>query len=227
MKSESAIISFINNFPVSASLKDTHTGKYIVNNRHNSRQFGVEDPRDIEGLTIRDLGFRQTEWGNQYAQSIEKHDFLTNEKRTSVTRRNVFLDDSGDVQMEEMTKFPITGVRGNVLGIATFRHDITRTLPPINIFQLNRKLYGASDAIDRTMTFLQIKSFFITPPTEAQLRVFLLKAERLTNKEISIALGISDRTVECHSDAVRNKIANDSLSAALARARGAVECRSN
>lgn len=223
MKSESAILSFINNFPVSASLKDAHTGKYIANNTHNSLQFGVKDPKDIEGLTIKDIRFRQTEWGTQYAKSIEKQDFLVREYRRSVTRRRVFLDDSGDVEMEEMTKFAITGVRGDVLGIATIRHDITRTLAPLNVFQINREFYPAANAIERTMIFLDIRRYFISPPTEAQFRVLLLRAERLTNKEIARYLGISDRTVECHSDAVRSRILNDSLPTVLARARGMAE----
>ncbi|MFJ2995671.1 LuxR C-terminal-related transcriptional regulator [Pandoraea sp. NPDC087047] len=215
MKSESSIISFVQNFPVSASLKTADTGQYIVNNAHNSRQFGIEDPKDIEGLTIKDIRFRATEWGKLYANSIAEHDFLANENRTSVTRRNRFLDDSGDAQMEEMTKLPIMGTSGNVLGIATFRRDITRTLPPISVYQLNRNFYTVTDAIERTMIFLGINEYFILAPSEAQFRVFLLKAERFTNKEISRALRISDRTVECHCAAVRNKVAEGSFAAAL------------
>lgn len=42
MKSDSAIFSFIENFPTSASLKTADTGKYIANNIHNSIQFNSE-----------------------------------------------------------------------------------------------------------------------------------------------------------------------------------------
>ncbi|AKC72273.1 LuxR C-terminal-related transcriptional regulator [Pandoraea oxalativorans] len=220
MKSESSIISLIQSFPVSASLKDASTGRYIVNNAHNSRQFGVENPREIEGLTVNDLSFRQAGWGKQYAKSIEEHDFLVLEQRSSVIRRNKFLDDSGDAQIEEMTKFPILGARGNILCVATYRHDITRTLPPFNIYHLHRNFYAANEAIDRTMALIGVKEYFISRPTEAQFRVFLLKAERLSNKEISRTLGVSDRTVECHCVAVRNKLIGDLFYTALSAAKG-------
>lgn len=55
MKSDSAVMSLIENFPVSASLKEADTGRYIVNNLYNARQFGVENPADLAGLTIHEL----------------------------------------------------------------------------------------------------------------------------------------------------------------------------
>lgn len=60
MTSHSALLSLIESFPVSASLKEADTGKYIINNAHNARQFGVENPADLVGLTIRDIDFKQS-----------------------------------------------------------------------------------------------------------------------------------------------------------------------
>ncbi|WP_101631199.1 hypothetical protein [Burkholderia pseudomallei] len=74
MKSDSAIFSFIENFPTSASLKTADTGKYIANNIHNSIQFGINNPKDLEGLTIQDVKFNQKDWGIRYAQLIQDLD---------------------------------------------------------------------------------------------------------------------------------------------------------
>lgn len=74
MKSDSAIFSFIENFPTSASLKTADTGKYIANNIHNSIQFGIKNPKDLEGLTIQDVKFNQKDWGIRYAQLIQDLD---------------------------------------------------------------------------------------------------------------------------------------------------------
>ena len=82
MKSNIELISLIENFPVSASLKEADTGKYVVNNSYFSRQFGVENPMDLVGITIRDLKFRQHEWGTQYATLIEKLDFHARENHS-------------------------------------------------------------------------------------------------------------------------------------------------
>lgn len=211
MKSESTIINFIENFPVPASLKEADTGKYIFNNTHNLRQFGVNHPSDVVGLTIQDLNFRQPEWGALYAQSIEKLDFSARENKSHAMSRHPFLANCGYAQMEEMTKFPVLGFKGNILGIVTYRRDITRTLPPISIFRLYRNFYNATDAIKRVAIFLGIERYFLNPPTETQFHVLLLKSERFTNKEISSFLGISDRTVECHCTALRNKVIDGNL----------------
>jgi hypothetical protein len=227
MKSNSELISLIENFPVSASFKEADTGKYIVNNSYFSRQFGVENPMDLVGITIRDLKFRQQEWGTQYVTMIEKLDFHAREKKSHVLGRNQFLDDSGEAQLEEMVKFPVLGSRGNILGIVTYRHDITPTLPPNSLYRLYRNFYDAKSAIKRVLTCLEVDQYFVTPPTDAQFRVFLLKAERFANKEIGKFLGMSDRTVECHLAALRNKAVDGNLSPVLSLVKWNTPCASD
>ncbi len=227
MKSDSAIISFLENFPVSASLKEADTGKYIVNNVYNSRQFGVQDPTDLVGITIRDLKFRQSEWGARYASMIEKLDFRAREKKSHVLGRHQFLDDDGDVQLEEMVKFPVLGSRKNILGIVTYRHDITPTLPPNNLYRLYRNFYDTKSAIWRVLQYLEVDLYFVTQPTEAQFRVFLLKSERFHIKEIAKFLNMSDRTVECHLNALRNKVVDGNLTHVLSLVKWNASCACN
>ncbi|WP_259676203.1 helix-turn-helix domain-containing protein, partial [Burkholderia pseudomallei] len=133
----------------------------------------------------------------------------------------------GEAQVEEMIKFPILGSRGNILGIVTYRNDITRTLPPIEIYRLNRGFYGASESINRVLIYFGIEKYFFAPLTDAQIQVFLLKSERLTNKEISRLLGISDRTVECHCAALRSKIIDGNLPYILSLVKGSFSCDQN
>jgi hypothetical protein len=227
MKSDSAVISFIENFPVSASFKEADTGRYIVNNAYNSRQFGVENPKDLEGLTIRDLNFCQPEWGKQYSGMIEELDFNAREKKSHMLGRHQFIDNHGEVQLEEMVKFPVLGSRGNILGIVTYRHDITPVLSPNNIYHLYRGFYDAKNAIKRVLVCLEVDQYFVAQPTEAQFRVFLLKAERFANKEVAKFLGTSDRTVECHLVALRNKVVEGNLSRVLSLVKWSSGCADN
>jgi len=224
MKSDSAIFSFIENFPIPASLKEADTGKYIINNLYNSRQFGVENPMDLVGLTIRDLKFCQPEWGARYAKMIEKLDFRAREKKTHMLDRHKFLDESGEAQLEEMVKFPVLGSRRNILGIVTYRNDITPTLSPDNLYRLYRDFYDAKNAIKRVLVYLEIDQCFVMLPTDAQFRVFLLKTERFANKEIAKFLGTSGRTVECHLDALRNKVVDGNLSRVLSLVKWNAPC---
>ncbi len=227
MKSDSAIISCIENFPVSASLKEADTGKYIVNNVYNSRQFGIPYPMDLVGLRIEDLRFCQSEWGKRYANAIGMLDFSAREKKSHVLGRHKFLDHGGEAQLEEMVKFPVLGFRGNVLGIVTYRHDITSTLTPGNLYRLYRNFYDVRKSIRRVLDCLQVNQYFVVPPTDAQFRVFLLKAERFTNKEVAKFLGTSDRTVECHLDALRNKVVEMNLPRVLSLVKWNTSCAQN
>ncbi len=227
MKSNGEIINLIKSFPVSASFKDAATGKYIVNNGLNSQQFGIKNPQDLMGLTIHDVKFCQTEWGARYASMVEKLDLHARTNKILAAGKHQFLDDSGEVQLEEMTKFPVLGSRRNILGIVTYRHDITSTLPPSKLYQLYRNFYDAKNAIKRVLVCLEVDKYFVTLPTDAQFRVFLSKSERFTNKEIAKFLGISDRTVECHLASLRNKIIDSNLYHALTFIKRDASCAGN
>jgi DNA-binding CsgD family transcriptional regulator len=215
MKPDSTLLSLIENFPVSASLKEAETGRYVITNAYNAQQFGIDNPADLIGLTIHDLNFRQSQWGIEYAKAIEKLDFLARENKTHMLGRHRFLDDSGEARLEEMVKFPVLGSRRNILGIVTYRHDVTPTLPPIQLYQLHRSFYEPSSAISRVLAYLNLEPYFIAKATEAQFKVFLLKAERLSNKEAARFLGLSDRTVESHLAALRSKVVDGNLARVL------------
>ncbi len=227
MKSDSNLISLIENFPVPASLKESDAGRYVINNVHNLRQFGVGDWRDIAGLKIQDIAFPKTELGRRYARSVEALDVATREAKSPFTRRSRFVDYCGNVQMDEMTKFPIFGSNGNVIGIVTYRRDVTRTLPPIRIYQLHRYFHPVAEAIKRSLVFFGVETHFLFPPTEAQIRTFLLRSELYSNKEIARFMGVSDRTVECHCAALRNKIVGGDLANVILILKRNISCDEN
>lgn len=123
-----------------------------------------------------------------------------------------------------MVKFPVLGSHGNILGIVTYRHDITHTLPPIALYQLNRCFYDAKSSIKRVLAYLTLDAWFTAPPTDAQLRVFLLKAERFSNKEVARFLNMSDRTVDSHLAALRGKVPDGNLAYVLSQVKWNIAC---
>jgi hypothetical protein len=219
-----AILSFIENFPMSASLKEADTGRYVINNKYNSMQFGIDNPLDLVGLTIKDVRFRQPEWGARYARMVETLDFRACEEKTAVFGLHEFLDDSGEAQLEKMVKFPLLGKRKNILGIATYRYDLTPTLRPYSLYRLYRQFYDGRNSITRVLVCLEIDRHFVATPTDAQFRVFLLRAERFTSKRIAGFLGMSDRTVEYHLNALRNKVVDGNLPWVLSLVEGGTAC---
>jgi len=227
MGSDSTLINVIENFPVPASFKEADTGKYIVNNFANSRQFGIQNPKDLIGLTIHDVKFCQVGWGTHYANMIAALDFHAREKKAAVLGKHQFIDDNGEVQYEEMTKFPVLGSQQNILGIVTYRYDRTEMLSHSKLYQLYRDFYTAHESIKRVLACLNIEASFFILPTETQFRVFLAKAERYPNKHIAKFLGMSPRTVECHLDALRNKVVEGDLRRVLSLVKRSRPCAEN
>lgn len=111
-KSDSDLFSLIENFPVTASLKEADAGRYLINNVHNLREFGVREGRDITGLRIQDIAFPTTEWGRQFARLVEMLDVVAQETRSPAIQRSPFIDSCGNVQMGEITKFPYSDSTG-------------------------------------------------------------------------------------------------------------------
>jgi len=215
MKSHIALIELVETCPNPASFKEADTGKYIVNNAANARQFGILDPNDLIGLTVHDLKFSQPVWGIQYANAIEKLDFLASDEKRFVTDRHLFLDDSGDVQYEKLTKFPVLGLRKNVLGIVTYRHDLTHTIPLADLCALYEQFYEKAETITRLLQHFKIDTNFITQPSEGQFNVLLQKAHGYSTKEIAKRLDLAPRTVDSHMAALRTKAVDGGLSSAL------------
>ena len=215
MRSHSGLIELIEACPNAASFKEADTGKYIVNNAINARQLGILDPKDLIGLTVHDLKFAQPVWGMQYASAIEKLDFLASDEKRSVTDRHLFLDDSGEVQYEKLTKFPVQGLRQNVLGIVTYRHDLTHTIPLADLCALYEQFYEKREAITRLLQYFKIDTNFITEPSEGQFKVLLQKAQGYGTKEIAKRLDLAPRTVDSHMAALRSKVVDGGLNNAL------------
>lgn len=120
------------------------------------------------------------------------------------------------MQFDEVIKLPVLGHSGNVLGVVTYQHNLTSTLPLNQVYDVYRRFYAAPEAVKRVLAYLGITQCFATQPTEAPFRILLAKAQFYTNKEIGRLLGISHRTVDYQFSALRNKVVDGDLLHVLA-----------
>jgi len=173
---------------------------------------GVQDPQDLVGLTVSDVTFLQPDWGGKFANIVAELDFRAAQERTAVSSKHPFLDASGEAQFEEVIKSPIYGSRSKkILGIITYRQDLTDRLSCSEVYALYRNFYAAPEAINRVLAYFGIAQCFAIPPSEAPFRILLAKAQRYSNKEIARSLGISPRTVDYQLTALRNKLVDGDL----------------
>lgn len=222
MKSESALMSMVENYPYPASFKAADTGKYLLSNTLTAQGLGMENPKDLAGLTVYDINFLNPDWGAKYANEIAELEFRACETKTHVLSRhrllfrNSYSDDKGEAQLTEMIKSPVLGRKKNILGIITYRRDVTNTLSYSEVYDLYRHFYDKPEAIKRVLAYLNVAQCFVTPPTEAPFRVFLAKAERChADKEIAKSLDISYRTVEWQTQGLSNCVVDGDLHCVL------------
>jgi len=207
MNSDSKLISAIEHDPRPANFKEADTGKYVVANASNARQLGMENANSMVGLTIHDMSFLQPDWGREHANTMEKLDFHVRDKKIFAYSKHPFLD----ARFEEVTKSPVFGYKNKILGIVSRQRDLTSELSYSGVYELYRYFYSAPEAIKRMLGYLGIEQCFTIAPTEAPFRIFLAKAERLSNKEVGRLLDISHRSVDYQFDMLRNRVVDGDL----------------
>lgn len=217
MKSDSQIISAIEHYPHPAYLKAADTDTFIACNEHAAKRWGLSNAGEFVGRTLRDFSYVETAWGRQHAEMIAGLDFRVRQERKPLTSRHAFLDANGDAQWVELIKLPVLSRADKVIANVSYRRDLTQSLSYAEIYQLYRHFYNDRAAINLMLTYLGIDSVFATAPTETQFRVLLAKADRFSAKQTAKFMGISHRTVECHVEALSNKVIDADLQSVLAR----------
>jgi DNA-binding CsgD family transcriptional regulator len=217
MKSESQLFDLIKVLPNPLNFKEPKSGKYVCANDLSARQVGLESAQQMVGLTVHDLDFSQSEWGNALAEKIAKMDYLVREKKAPVGDTATFLNHEILIH-ETVTKFPILGHRGNVLGIVTFNQELTQCLCHRSLYRLYKKICG-KQAIEKLLHHLEVACWFFTLPTEMELLVLLERAAGNVDKEIAKAYDVSTRTIETHFVNLRTKLKGNTLPAIVSQLR--------
>jgi hypothetical protein len=212
MKPSSELTSVIERYPHSASFKTQDTGTYLFANRRFAEDVGATSADALIGLTVHDLRFASSPTGSVQAAELARLDAAACSGRDMARRCFAFCKtDSGDLQFDEVIKLPVIGRCNKVIGVVTFQNDFTSTLTPMKVFLSYRQFYNSAEAVKRTLRFLGIEQYFVAVPTEAPFKIFLAKAERLSNKQIGRMLGLSPRTVDYQVNALRNRLIDGDL----------------
>ena len=211
MQSHREFISLMENLPQTLTFKVADTGKYIFSNTALQEKFGDLFPRDLVGLTVRDLNYAFPAWGGDYCRKTEAFDFRVREEKVTVTDKRAMRLNNGAIVYEEMTKFPVLGIGNDVLGIVTYGQDLTQTLSCTELYRQYQCFYNNQEAIRRVLTHIDADASFTSQPTEAQFEVFLERVQGRTSKEIAQRLELSHRTVESHLAALRDKVVGGDL----------------
>lgn len=218
MQAKSKLFDFSSALPNPVNFKDPKSGKYLFSNELSATLVGLASPEQMVGLTVRDLNFSrsQSPWGNALAKKIAHMDSLVQERKVAVNDTAAFLKPDGFLIVETVTKLPILGNQGKILGIATVNQELTQRLSHRLLYELYKSICGKQVATQKFLHHLGIASWFFSMPTEKELSVLVERAGGKVDKEIAKAHGVSTRTVETHFVNLRAKLKGDALPSIVA-----------
>jgi DNA-binding CsgD family transcriptional regulator len=213
MKFESQLFDFMKDFPTPVTFKEPKSGKYIFANESFSGIIGFESSDQLIGLTVHDLNFFPSQWGNVWVEEMKKMDWLVQEKKSAVAIKNgnAYLVGEGILRYERTIKTPFLGNCGKVLGIVTSSEDLTERLSHQSLYYLYKKICGKKIAIEKLLHHLEVESWFFVLPTEMELLVLLERATGKSDKEIARTHHVSTRTTETHLVNLRAKVKGNTL----------------
>ncbi len=190
------ILTFINQFPGMVGYLDNQH-KVLMLNQTAIKLLGFRSLEHAIGKTSFDIPSKAAECAEQY---ILQDDFvLNNEKSLQVIDISEYSD--GSIHIWLTTKSLLRDDAGNKTGVCYYAHELNLAL----LNQLfSRVLELPSSAKPRTYWLNQGGYLNLLSDRQQECLYYLIRGKSC--REISIILSISQRTVETHTEEIKNKL---------------------
>ena len=204
----STIEMLIHSMPLHAILKDAKSGKCLDINQSHLSVYGFSKPSDMQGNTVWDVNNFMSQMWLDNARQVEQFDAeVLHTRKPLIKPMRIWLNSQGQVWAHYMSKVPIIGSNGNVIGILGTSQDLTNTLTLSELYQQYCNFYiDRKNAIKLFLGHINMSQFFHTLPSHAETMVLISKKTLLTNKAIAHYLKISEGTVENHINHLCDKL---------------------
>ncbi len=192
-----------------ANIKDANSRKYTYSNKLNLQIYGVTIDKYI-GKTVQDFHPTMKKfWGEKYADYVDELDNkLVIDKKPLVDITRTISDADGRIRVQKMVKIPILN-NSDVLAILSFCHNLKLELR--ELYNQYKLFQPKKLAIVKFLDHLNIRSYFIELPTDAELNVLIESVKYTRNKEVSTKLFLSQKTVEYHLMSLKHKVLKEDL----------------
>ncbi len=218
------VFDVVSSFQTPVHIKDATTGKYLISNQANLEVYNLSAIEEIIGLTVHDFdGFMKPYWGKEFSSHIHRVDHsVVIKSETVVTKDIVFVDVTGLLHIQNMTKIPVNSITGKkVSSIMTISEDFTDRVSNFSLYELYKRHYTTkANAIRYFMKHLKIEKFFSKTLTEKEMYCLLWMQKDQHYRSIADSLYVSIKTVEFHVTNIAAKLHNCSISDVLAYLRG-------
>lgn len=204
-----------------AHIKDSSTKKYIRSNTENLKVYNLKQEKDIIGSTIHDLGdLMQSNWDKEFIDTVDKLDHkVVKTKQVYSDDGRLFLNKSGILHMQYMTKYPIVNSNNIVTSILTISKNAIYKLSLINLYESYLSFFNGNTklSIPNFLKHTGVNEHFEEYPTDAEIRVLIAKKIFPTHKHIANSLNRSVKTIDIHLFNLNTKIKSLDLTQIVAK----------
>ncbi len=217
--SQGILKKFVMNIPEVAHIKNAEKGQYIICNHVAADFYGLNDPEQIEGLTIDDIGkLMSPYWSEHQAKKIVELDsVVVNTGEPVSTDNDVLLTRQGFVRVQHVTKLPLVAGDSKTIAILTICKDITKSESLPGLWERykilhNDKTHGSSCFLK----YLSVDHFIAEDLAEDEVKCLLHLHQSESSDHIANVLGISNNDALALITKFKNKTKTKDLSGILA-----------
>lgn len=185
-----------------AHIKDACSKKYVRSNEENLKVYNFTHEKEIIGATVHDLDdLMQTNWDKEFIDTVDNLDnMVVKTKQVYSDDGRVFLNKSGILRMQYMTKYPVIDSNSVVTAIFTISKNVIYRFTLIKLYEAYLSFYKGNIklAVSSFLKHTGIEQYFEEQPTDAEIKVLIAKKVFPTHKHIANALDRSVKTVDIH-----------------------------
>lgn len=204
-----------------AHIKDACSKKYVRSNEENLKVYNLKHEKEIIGATVHDLDdLMQANWDKNFIETVDELDSrVVKTKQVYSDDGRLFLNKSGVLRMQYMTKYPIIDSNNLVTAILTISKNVVYKLTLIKLYEAYLSFYNGNIklAISSFLKHTGIEQYFEENPTDAEIKVLIAKKVFPTHKHIANALDRSVKTVDIHLFNLNSKIKSLDLTQVVAK----------
>lgn len=159
-------------------------------------------------------------WDKEFIETVDELDNrVVKTKQVYSDDGRLFLNKSGILRIQHMTKYPVVNSNGLVTAILTISKNTVYRLPLLKLYEAYLTFYNGNikHAISSFLIHTGIEQYFEEHPTDAEIKVLIAKKVFPTHKHIANALDRSVKTVDIHLFNLNSKIKSLDLTQIVAK----------
>jgi hypothetical protein len=195
------------------NVKDIKSDSYLMSNQTCDEMWGLPNKSGsgggLVGMSTREVLARVPNFKNLEAELAESARLESKVIATIYKgeRIQTALTWGGVVRVRKLLVIPVIGSQKGPIALATISQDLTRTLNPLDLFNLYRKYYPKkAKAAKQLSYYLELSKYFDGSLNNGELSVLLAVMQAVQRKQMPSLLKLAPATINNYLSSLRDKV---------------------